>query len=151
MLNLRMMQSTTVGKDKKRMSIQTSQPRPQTRQQSQAQSEHAFATPTRMQLEFFGMLLILVQFMYQSIVKSECYYCLVIFISYSIKFFQLLIFVLLAVEKNQSLCGYIACFCSSIYMIKLQILPHEALLRNRNFVIQGMLQIIAAAILYGVP
>ncbi|XP_050386375.1 uncharacterized protein LOC126802735 [Argentina anserina] len=46
-----MLQSTTVGK---RKSIEASQPRPQTRQQSQAQSEHAFATPTRMQIEVFG-------------------------------------------------------------------------------------------------
>ncbi|XP_004306999.1 PREDICTED: uncharacterized protein LOC101294108 [Fragaria vesca subsp. vesca] len=49
-----MLQSRTVGKNKKMNTIKTSQPRPQTRQQSQAQSEHAFATPTRTQIEMFG-------------------------------------------------------------------------------------------------
>ncbi|KAM5554606.1 hypothetical protein ABKV19_022816 [Rosa sericea] len=49
-----MLQSTTVGKNKKRKSMKASQPRPQTRLQSQAQSEHAFVTPTRGQIEIFG-------------------------------------------------------------------------------------------------
>ena len=65
-----MLQSRTVGKNKKMNTIKTSQPRPQTRQQSQAQSEQAFATPTRTQIQMFGILFILAHFELQ--VKSKC-------------------------------------------------------------------------------
>ncbi|KAK9911051.1 hypothetical protein M0R45_034975 [Rubus argutus] len=53
-----MLKSTTLGKHKKWKSIKENQPhpqtRPKTRQQSQAQPEHAFVTPTRGKREFFG-------------------------------------------------------------------------------------------------